>query len=71
MLSEIAVEMTLIQYFSRFWDYNVFKHIAYHANLGRMQQTGKSIETNKKEIEILFSVHMKVAIIKMPQCKMY
>ena len=63
--------MTLIQYFSRFWDYNVFKHIAYHANLVRMQQTGKSIEANKKEIEIFFGVHMKVAIIKMPQYKMY
>ena len=36
-----------------------------------MQQTGKSAETNEKEIEVLFDVQMTMAIIKMPQYKMY
>ena len=40
-----------MQYFSRFWDDNFFKHVAYHTNLYSTQQTGKSIETNEKEIE--------------------
>ena len=39
-----------MQYFSKFWDENVFKYIAYHTNLYSMQQMGKSIVTNEKEI---------------------
>ena len=42
-----------------------------HTILIFIQGTCKSIETNKKEIEIFFGVQMKVVIIKMPQYKMY
>ena len=52
-----------MQYFSRFWDDNAFKHIAYNTNLYRTQQTVKSIETNEKEIEVFFGVQMKMQMI--------
>lgn len=48
--SENAIEMTPMQYFSKFWDDNVFKYIAYHTNLYSTQEIGKSIVTNEKEI---------------------
>ena len=47
---ENPIEMTPTQYFSKFCDDNVFKYIAYHTNLYSMQQIGKSIIANEKEI---------------------
>ena len=43
-----------LQYFSRFWDDNFFKHVEYHTNLYSTQQTGKSIETMKKKLNFFW-----------------
>ena len=62
---ENAIEVTPMLYFSRFWDDNVFRDIAYHTNLYSMQQTGKSIEINEKKLKSFFGVQMTMTIIKM------
>ena len=63
--------MTPLQYFKLFWDDNTLEHIAQHTNLYSGQQSGKSIKTNAKEIEVFFGIQMTKAIVKMSQCQMY
>ena len=63
--------MTPLQYFKLFWDDNILEHIAHHTKLYSVQQSGKSIKTNAKEIEVFFGIQMTKAIVKMSQYKMY
>ena len=63
--------MTSLQYLKIFWDDEICDHLAYHTNLYSTQQTGKSIETTRQEIETFFSIQMTMAIVKMSQYKMY
>ena len=63
--------MTPLQHFKLFWDDNILEHIVHHTNLYSVQQSGKSIKTNAKEIEVLFGIQITMAIVEMPQLQMY
>ena len=63
--------MTSLQYLKVFWDDEICDHLAYHTNLYSTQQTGKSIETTRQEIETLFGTQITMTIVKMSQYKMY
>ena len=65
---ENAAETTPLQYFKLFWDDNILEHIAYQYSVC---QSGKSIKTNAKEIEVFFGIQITMAIVKMSQYKMY
>ena len=52
-----------------FWDDEICACLAYHANLYSTQQTGKSTETTRQEIETFFG--MTMTIVKMSQYKMH
>ena len=55
---EHADKMKSSQYFKRFWDNNVSEHLAQHTNLCSVQELWKSIDTNQKEIKILFGIQI-------------
>ena len=63
--------MTPLQYLKLFWDYNILKHIPHHTNLYSVQESGKPIKTNAKEIVVFFGIQMTMAIVKMSQYKTY
>ena len=55
--------MTPLQYLKLFWDENILEHIAHHTNLYSVQQNRK--------LRCFFGIQMTMAIVKMPQYKMY
>ena len=59
--------MTPLQYFKLFWDGNILEHITHQTNLYSVQQSGKSIKTNAKEMEVFFGIQITMAIVKMSQ----
>ena len=63
--------MTPLQYLKLFCDNNILEHIAHHTNLYSVQQSGKSIKTNAKEIEVFFGIQITMAIVKTSQYKMH
>ena len=63
--------MTPLQYSKLFWDDNILEHITHQTNLYTIQQSGKSIKSNAKEIEVFISIQMTMAIVKMSQYEMY
>ena len=69
--TENAAKMTSLQYLKLFCDNNILEHIAHHTNLYSVQQSGKSVKTNAKEIEVFFGTQMTMAIVKTSQYKMH
>ena len=64
-------EMPKKMHLKMFSDDEICDHLAYHTNLYSTQQTGKSIETTRQEIETLFGTQITMTIVKMSQYKMY
>ena len=59
------------QDFDYFFDSNLFDHIAQETNLYSVQTSGKSINTNAKEIEQFVGILVEMGILKYPQYRMY
>ena len=59
------------QYFDYFFDSNLFDHTAQETNLYSVQTSGKSINTNAKEIEQFVGILVEMGILKYPQYRMY
>ena len=63
--------MTSLQYLKMFCDDEICDHLTYHTNLYSTEQTGKSAETTRQEIETFFGIQMTMTIVKMSKHKMY
>ena len=60
-----------IDCFKHFFSKDLIQHIAEQTNLYNVQQTGASIQTNKSEMELYIGILIMMAIIKLPQIRMY
>ena len=61
--------MTSLHYLKMFWDDEICNHLAYHTNLYSTQQTSKSIETTRQEIETFLGIQMTMTVVKMSHYK--
>ena len=66
-----AENMTLFQYFQRFWDNKIRKYLTEETNLYSMQETENSIIVTEDEIKVFFGIQMTMAIVRMSQYEMY
>ena len=60
-----------IDYFKHFFSEDLIQHIAEQTTLYSVQQTGAFIQTNKSEMEQYIGILIMMAIIKIPQIRMY
>eukprot|EP00794_Sanderia_malayensis_P008587 gene8587-9505_t len=54
-----------------FWDIDITNHLVEQMHLYSVQKTGKSTNTNRKELEQLIGIMMKIGIVKMPRYQNY
>ena len=59
------------EYFDMIFDKSLFEQIAEENNLYSFQTTGKSVKTNKEEIEKFTGILIQMGIMKYPQHRMY
>ena len=59
------------EYFDMIFDKSLFEQIAEENNLYSFQTTGKSVKTNKEEIEKFTGILIQMGIMKYPQYRMY
>ena len=59
------------EYFKMFWTDDLTNLIVDNTNLYSIEQTGKSINTTKMEIEKFIGMHMKMGIIDLPSYILY
>ena len=59
------------EYFDMIFDESLFEQIAEENNLYSFQTTGKSVKTNKEEIEKFTGILTQMGIMKYPQYRMY
>ena len=64
-------QLTPFWYFTQFWDIDMTNHLVEQTNLYSVQKTGKSTNTNRKELEQLIGIMMKMEIVKMPLYQNY
>lgn len=62
---------TPLEYFKKLFDSNIIDNIVYQTNLYSVQRNGNSVNTNAKEMEQFFGMHMCMSVIKMPAYRMY
>eukprot|EP00794_Sanderia_malayensis_P019357 gene19357-21277_t len=58
-------------YFTQFWDIDMTNHLVEQMHLYSVQKTGKSTNTNRKELEQLIGIMLKIGIVKMPRYQNY
>ena len=51
-----AEAITPLQYFKQFWHGNVCEHLAQQTNLYKVQESEKSIEATKEDMEVFFGI---------------
>eukprot|EP00795_Rhopilema_esculentum_P007115 gene7117-12768_t len=56
-------QLTPFWYFTQFWDIDMTNHLVEQTNLYSVQKTGKSTNTNRKELEQLIGIMMKMGIL--------
>ena len=64
-------ELTPLDYFEMFWKPELNELLAEQTNLYSVQQSSKSIKTDKNEIEQLIGIQMQMSIVQMPRYEMY
>ena len=64
-------QLTPFWYLTQFWDIGMTNHLVEQTNLYSVQKTGKSTNTNRKELEQLIGIMMKMGIVKMPHYQNY
>ena len=68
---DITNEMTPLGYFKLFWPDDLTDLVVEQTNLYSTQMTGRSINTNKDEMEQFLGMHMKMGIVYMPSYILY
>ena len=64
-------EMTLYQYFQKFFPDEIVTDVVEHTNLYSYQNKQKNINTTEEEIRSLIGVMMKMGIVSLPSYKCY
>nr|XP_047143108.1 piggyBac transposable element-derived protein 3-like [Hydra vulgaris] len=64
-------EMTPLTFFKLFWDDSITNTLVGQTNFYSVQKNGKSMNTNKDEIEKFLGMHMMMSIILLPAYHMY
>ena len=64
-------EMTPLNFFKMFWDDSITDILVEQTNLYSVQITGRSIDTNRNEMEQFLGIHMLMSIVNLPSYQMY
>ncbi|XP_049862590.1 piggyBac transposable element-derived protein 2-like isoform X3 [Schistocerca gregaria] len=64
-------EMTPLQYYKKFLNYDVFELIAEQSNIYALQKDSVSLQTSKNEMEQFVGILLHMGIIKMPSIHLY
>ena len=67
----LVEEQSQREYFDMIFDKSLYEKIAEENNLYSFQTTGKSVKTNKEEIEKFTGILIQMGIMKYPQHRMY
>ena len=68
---EDAVIKTPIEYFRRFMTDDMMELTAEQTNIYSLQTKGRCVNTNKKELEQLMGMYLKMGIVQMPGIRVY
>ena len=59
------------EYFKIFWDDSIMNNLVEQTNLYSVQKTGKSIDTNLKEMQQFIGINLLMSIVQLPSYTMY
>ncbi|KAK9718214.1 Transposase IS4 [Popillia japonica] len=62
---------TPLEYFSYFFDENLYQMIAYETNIYSTLVTGSCIQTNVSEIKAFIAIHLLMGVVNMPSFEDY
>src|SRR5215475_302093 len=64
-------EITPFEYFKQMCRDEVIENFVEQSNLYCVQKTGRSLNTNKNEMDQFLGIHIMAGIVNMPSCRMY